>query len=153
MVRTSDLEEGFAQFVGATPLPTFDSHPWAGAQKLTDARVAIVSTAGLHRRSDARFQGGAGDYRIIPGDVAPDDLLMSHVSVNFDRSGFQQDLNVAFPLELLHSMAEEGAIGSVGAWHYSFMGATDPAAMREGAAEVAKLLKQDNVTAVLLTPV
>jgi len=56
--------------------------------------VAIVSTAGLHRRGDSVFAPGASDYRIIPGDPAPTDLVMSHVSVNFDRSGFQQDVNV-----------------------------------------------------------
>ena len=137
----------------ALPLPEFESTPWAEAPTLSDARVAIVSTAGLHRRSDTRFRGGAGDYRIIPGDIDPADLLMSHVSVNFDRSGFQQDVNVVFPLGLLQDMAADGRIGSVAAWHYSFMGATDPVQMEESAQDVARLLKQDNVTAVLLVPV
>jgi D-proline reductase (dithiol) PrdB len=152
-VRLSDVEDSVANFLREIPLPEFESQPWQAPRRLANARVAIVSTAGLHRRSDRRFRGGAGDYRIIPGDVEPDDLLMSHVSVNFDRSGFQQDLNVVFPLELLHGMAEEGAIGSVGDWHYSFMGATDPTQMKDGALEVAKLLKEDQVTAVLLVPV
>ena len=134
-------------------MPEFESSAWVTPPALTDARIAIVSTAALHRRSDARFQPGAGDYRIIPGDVDPGDVLMSHVSVNFDRSGFQQDLNVAFPLPLLREMAGEGAIGSVGSWHYSFMGSTDPTELKDSADEIARLLKGDGVTTVLLVPV
>ena len=100
-----------------------------------------------------RFSVGAGDYRLIPGDVEAADLLMSHVSVNFDRSGFQQDLNVVFPLALLHRLVAAGEIGSVARWHYSFMGATDPAKMEETGSEVGRLLREDGVTAALLVPV
>jgi D-proline reductase (dithiol) PrdB len=46
---------------------------------------------------------------------------MSHVSVNFDRTGFQQDLKVIFPLDRLRELAVEGSIGSVAAFHYSFL--------------------------------
>ena len=48
--------------------------------------MAIISTAGLHRASDAKFVGGAADYRLLPGDLDFADLAMSHVSVNFDLS-------------------------------------------------------------------
>ena len=50
---------------------------------------------------------------------------MSHISVNVDRSGFQQDFNVDFPVERLKEMAVDGEIGSVADFGYSFMGATD----------------------------
>jgi D-proline reductase (dithiol) PrdB len=43
------------------------------------------------------FAWGSNDYRVISGDGSASDLVMSHVSVNFDRTGFQQDLNVVFP--------------------------------------------------------
>ena len=58
-----------------------------------------------------------------------------------------------FPLDRLRELAAEGAIGSVAATHYSFMGATDPREMEGAAREVAAHLKQDNVDAVLLPPV
>ena len=96
---------------------------------------------------------GASDYRIIPGEVSPAELVMSHVSVNFDRSGFQQDVNVVFPLERLNDLAAAGHIGSVARWHYSFMGATDPSRMEDTAREVGRLLRGDGVTAALLVPV
>ena len=153
MVRLADLEEGFARTLREMPLPAFEKTPWAEPVPLPQARVAIVSTAGLHRRTDSVFGLGSSDYRLIPGDIDPADLVMSHVSVNFDRSGFQQDLNVVFPLSHLKELARLGEIGSVAAWHYSFMGATDPTRMAEHGAAVGKLLKADGVTAALLVPV
>ena len=32
---------------------------------------------------------------------------MTHSNVNFDRSAYQQDLNVCFPLEYLHALADD----------------------------------------------
>lgn len=135
------------------PMPEFESTPWVSPPLLRDAKVALVSTAGLHRRDDRKFRGGASDYRLIPSDVDYADLAMSHVSVNFDRSGYQQDVNIAFPLEHLHTLAANGEIGSVAQWHYSFMGATAPEQFAESGAEVGRLLKDDGVSAAVLIPI
>ena len=119
-------------------------------------RVALVTTAGIHLRSDRPFDtGGAGiDYRVIPGDVAPADLVMSHASVNFDRTGFQSDWNVVFPLDRLRELVRDKIVGAVAAFHYSFMGAIPKVERYEPKArELAALLVQDKVDAVLLTPV
>ena len=135
------------------PMPEFESTPWVSPPPLRDAKVALVSTAGLHRRDARKFRGGASDYRLIPSDVDYADLAMSHVSVNFDRSGYQQDVNIAFPLEHLHTLAANGEIGSVAQWHYSFMGATAPEQFAESGAEVGRLLKDDGVSAAVLIPI
>lgn len=153
MVRLSDLDEGFAKNLRELPMPSFGATPWSPPVPLEQARIALVSTAGIHRRSDQVFGPGSSDFRLIPGDVDPADLVMSHVSVNFDRSGFQQDLNLVFPLSHLQLMAAQGEIGSVAAWHYSFMGATDPARMADHGAAVGRQLRADGVTAALLVPV
>lgn len=153
MVRLKDLPQDVADGLRALPMVTFDTQPWTPAPPLSQARVAIVTTAGLHRHSDARFVGGAADYRLIPDDVDPAELMMTHVSINFDRTGFQQDVNVVFPLERLHELVAAGEIGSVASWHYSFMGATDPTRMADAGAQVARLLKDDGVTAAILVPV
>lgn len=135
-------------------LPRFEQRPWVRGPKLTQRRVAIVSTAGLHARGDRPFGSGGMDYRVIPGDIEAGDLIMSHMSVNFDRSGFQEDWNVAFPLDRLKELARDKAIGSVAAFHYSFMGAVSPVTNYESkAGELAQLLRNDNVDAVLLSPV
>jgi D-proline reductase (dithiol) PrdB len=90
---------------------------------------------------------------IGPSTTQANNLLCSHISINFDRTGFQEDWNVVFPLDRLTELAAEGEIGSVAATHYSFMGATDPVQMVDGAREVAGKLKDEQVDAVLLTSV
>jgi len=155
MVRLSDLPDWDRRnkLDKLKELTGFDARPWVKPPPLSRCRVAIVTTAGLHRRNDRPFGPSATDYRIIPGDTAAADLVMSHQSVNFDRTGFQEDHNVVFPIDRLNELAARGVIGSVAAYHYSFMGATQISRLRARAHELAPLLKQDRVDAVLLTPV
>jgi D-proline reductase (dithiol) PrdB len=134
-------------------LPDFGATPFAGGPPLARRRIAIITTAGLHVRNDQPFDPGAADYRIIPGDTAPSELVMSHTSVNFDRSGFQEDVNVVFPLARLRELAAENVVGSVSDFHYAFMGAAPVRALEPKARELAGLLKKDRVDAVLLSPV
>ncbi|MCJ7686564.1 MAG: glycine/betaine/sarcosine/D-proline family reductase selenoprotein B [Desulfobacteraceae bacterium] len=133
--------------------PTFETTPFVQPPPPEKRRVAIITTAGLHRRNDRPFTLGSDDYRVIPGDTKANDLVMSHVSTNFDRTGFQQDLNVVFPLDRLREMAERGQIGSLADYHYSFMGATEPEKMESAARKMASLIKEDGVNVVLLVPV
>ena len=140
--------------------PTFPDTPPRPGPPLRERRVAIVSTAGLHLRHDPPFSlrtGSAdafpGDYRVIPGDVAAADLVMSHASVNFDRTGFQQDWNVVFPADRLMELGAAGVVGSVASFHYSFMGAAPPSQIEGHARRLAGLLRADAVDAVLLVPV
>ena len=153
MARLSQLPEPMRSHVAGLPLPSFEATPFVAGPPLRERRVAIVSTAGLHRRSDPAYLPAAADYRVIPGDVDGRDLVMSHISTNFDRTGFQQDVNVVFPIDRLRELAQSGEIGSVAALHFSFMGATDPQAMSGAAIEVAGMLRNDAVNAVLLVPV
>ncbi len=154
MVRLADLAEGQRKNAENLPCPAFDTQPWVKGPPLSKRRVAIISTAGLHGRDDRPFTRSAGDlYRVIPSSINAADLVMSHVSANFDRSGFQQDWNVIFPIDLLRDFAKEGTIGSVAEFHYSFMGADDPTRWEQQAGFVASLLKKDKVDAVLLVPV
>ncbi len=128
-------------------------HPWVSPKPLNARRIAIVSTAALNLRGDDVYQRDATDYRIIPGNVAPGDVVMSHVSVNFDRTGFQQDLNVCFPLERLHELAADGVIGSVADFHYTVSGAAHPLDLTESARDIAQMMKADAVDTVLLVPI
>jgi len=147
------MPEPMRSHLADLPCPSFKEHPWADGPALKRRRVSIISTAGLHRRGDRPFEGTTGDYRIIPGDIGAGDLVMTHISTNFDRTGFQRDWNVVFPLDRLKELASDGIIGSVAGYHYSFMGATDPAMMEPEAKNLAGLLKGDRVDAALLVPV
>lgn len=153
MVHLRQLPDQLRDALVNQELPSYGATPWVAAKPLAECKVAIISTAGLHRREDSPFVRGAGDYRVIPDDTDTDELLMSHVSTNFDRTGFFQDVNTSFPIDRLHDLIEEGAVGSAASRHYSFMGATPPAAMEPVARDLAGLLKQDGVDAVILVPV
>lgn len=153
MVLLAQFEEQERKHLLDLPCPTFEGTPFVPGVQVNKARVALISTAGLHRRSDRPFAVGETGYRLIPGDVAANDLIMSHISTNFDRTGFQQDVNLAFPLDRLRELAEEGYLASLAGYHYSFMGATDPTQMEEEARQLAVILQRDNVDAVVLVPV
>jgi D-proline reductase (dithiol) PrdB len=153
VTRLSDLPPAQAKRLAEVECPVFETRPWVFGPPLPQRRVAIVSSAGLFRRGENPFRGRDADYRIISGDIKWPDLLISHISVNFDRTGLQEDWNVAFPLDRLKELAAEGVIGSVADTHYSFMGASDPVPMEPHARELAGRLKQDSVDSVLLAPV
>ena len=149
MARLTDLPPAQAKRLAEAECPNFETRPWVTGPALSRRRVAIVSSAGLF----VRFRGRDADYRAIPSDTQPDQLLTSHISVNFDRTGLQEDWNVVFPLDRLKELAAEGTIGSVAKTHYSFMGASDPLEMEPHARQLAGRLKSDRVDAVILTPV
>ena len=153
MARLEKMPESMRARLMELACPTFAERPWAEGPPLRERRIAIISSAGLQRRGDRPFDVGAADYRILRGDGSANDVVMSHISTNYDRTGFQQDLNVVYPIDRLREMAADGEIGSVADYHYSFMGATDPTAMEPFAREVAGLLRDDKVDGVLLVPV
>lgn len=153
MVRLTELAEEEQNHLLHLPCPTFDTHPFVSGPPLAERRVAVVSTAGLQRRDDRPFARGDADYRVFHRDTPVNDIVMSHISVNFDRTGFQQDLNVVFPTERLAELESSGEIGSLADFNYSFMGATDPEEMAPLVRQIAGFLKEDGVNAVLLAPV
>jgi D-proline reductase (dithiol) PrdB len=149
-----NLSEEERKMLLGFPCPSFDTSPWVGGPPLNQRRLAIITTAGLHLRDDRPFQLDPNDfYRVIPGDVQSNDLVMSHVSVSFDRSGFQRDWNCVFPLDRLREMEKEGIIGSLADFHYSFNTAHPAKEVEAPAREIAGLLQKDSVNAVLLLPV
>jgi D-proline reductase (dithiol) PrdB len=153
MTRLTSLPPAQAKRLAELECPDFKTRPWVSGPALSQRRVAIVSSAGLVVRGENPFRGRDPDYRAVSADTKPEGLLISHISINFDRTGFQEDWNVVFPLERLKELATEGVIGSVARTHYSFMGATDPVEMESHVRELAGRLKQDEVDAVILSPV
>ncbi|HAA93447.1 MAG: selenoprotein B glycine/betaine/sarcosine/D-proline reductase [Rhodospirillaceae bacterium] len=154
MARLEDIPAGEREMLKKLPCPEFAETPFVPLDKpLSECRISLLSTAAIQQRDDKLFWRGAVDYRVIPGDVDPNDVVMSHSSVNFDRSGFQQDLNICFPLARLHELAADGAIGSVGAFHYSVIGGSEPEALEASAREIARMLTQDKVDVLFLVPI
>jgi D-proline reductase (dithiol) PrdB len=153
MVYIRDMGKAAFDRIMNQELPDYGITACEEGPPLSQRRIALVTTAGVHRRDDPAFSLGVGEYRIIPDDADMADLIMSHVSTNFDRTGFQQDLNVVFPIERLRELAAEGSVGSVARYHYAFMGATPPTAHEAIATDVAALLREDRVGGVVLAGV
>ena len=134
---------------------TFDDVPWTTPKPLHESRVAIVTTAGLRVESNADWNAGDQGFTQIPHDA--ENLTLAHYSPNFDRVGWVLDKNVVFPIDRLYELAKDGIIGSVAKTHISFMGAQPDHTLEtirlDSGPAAAKLLKDDEVDLVLLTPV
>ena len=159
MPRLEILSEVQRRMLEFFPCMEFDDTPWSPLpMPLAKARVAIVTTGGLHLRNDRPFNrdqpGGESTYRVIPGDADPADIVQSHFSIGFDRTAIYRDLNITFPADRMRELAEQGVIGSVAPNHYSFMGALrDCTAIAEQTGpEVARRLQAEGVNLVFLTP-
>jgi D-proline reductase (dithiol) PrdB len=160
MAKISDLKMAYQLFMKAYPYRTVDWRPGAALKKpLNDARVAVVTTAAFYRLDqppfDTSIRGGDYSYRIIPSDTDLGQLRIAHRSDAFDIRGIESDPNLALPLERLHALVKNGVIGSVAPRHFSFMGsiAAPGRLIANTAPQVAQMLLEDEVDAVLLTPV
>jgi D-proline reductase (dithiol) PrdB len=154
MVDVKNLPEEERKHLTGKKLEPFQTAPFIHGPPLHERRVAIVTTAGLHRVGDMQFLMVDLSYRVLPGDIRGEELAMTHSSVHFDRTGFRDDVNVVFPIDRLRELAKIGVIGSVAGIHYSLMGAGWPPEMIENTAhQLAKLLLEDGVNAVVLSPV
>jgi D-proline reductase (dithiol) PrdB len=153
MARLEDIPEPTRTAVANLPCPAFDTTPFVGGPPLSERRVAIVSSAALIHRGDKPFPFGSGEYRAVSGAWSNSEILISHVSINFDRAGFQRDINVVYPIDRLRELAAEGVIGGVTDTNYTVMGSTDPAAMVDAADGIAAALLAEGCNAVVLAPV
>ncbi|HPU53103.1 MAG TPA: glycine/sarcosine/betaine reductase selenoprotein B family protein [Burkholderiaceae bacterium] len=155
MVRLADLPPDERQHLIAKNMEPLRPSVFVSATiPLAQRRVALITTAGLHFRDEPSFELMDPSYRVIPGDLRGDELVMSHSSVNFDRSGFQEDLNVVFPIDRFRELVDEGVIGSLASQHFSFMGSlVTPALVEASARQVAGALRRDGVDTAFLTPV
>ena len=139
---TADLDGGkFDETAFTVPVP------------LTEAKVAIVTSASLHHPDDEDFSPMDTGYRILRSE--PRDYVMGHWSPNFDATGFALDINTVFPIDRLDELAAQGVIGSVAEEHLAYAGNQfDLSAIRlDSGPSGAKFLKEQDVDVVLLTPV
>lgn len=153
MARIEDIPQPTRDAVLAIPCPSFVATPFVSGPPLKDRRVAIVSSAALIPRGDQPFAVGSAEVRFLPSSVPANDLLISHVSINFDRAGFQRDVNVVFPADRLRELAADGVIAGVADTHYTVMGSTDPVGMAEAADRMAEQMRRERVDSVILAPV
>ncbi|HEV7766730.1 MAG TPA: glycine/sarcosine/betaine reductase selenoprotein B family protein [Thermoanaerobaculia bacterium] len=160
MANLSELPFSTRLFLKAYPWRRNDPVPWATFRKpLREAKVALMSTAGLVLPTQEPFdndvRGGDWTFREIPSDAGTKPLIDTHRSESYDHSGVHTDANVAFPIDRIRELAEEGVIGAVNHRHFSLMGSiTAPGRlMKHSAPAIADALAADGVDAVLLVPI
>lgn len=135
-------------FVPITPAPV-----WAPVTKpLKDMVVALATAAGVHVKTDKRFNlAGDTTYRLIPGDVDSNNLMVSHGG--YDNSDVNKDINCMFPIDRLRELAAKGFIKGVAKTNVGFMGGGGNIKVftEELGPNIAKILKDEGVDAVLMT--
>jgi D-proline reductase (dithiol) PrdB len=159
MPRLTTLSEINRQAMLSFPCIESSSTPWSPLRKpLSQAKLSLVTSAGLHLRGDKPFigdpKGGDASYRIIPSTTQSADILQSHVSIGFDHTAIMRDLNVTLPIDRVKDLVDKGIVGSLAQNYYSFMGALrNPKALIENTGpEVASRLKDEGVDLVFITP-
>jgi len=156
ITRFPSLSERFID--AYTPWESEDV-PWTEIRKpLHECTVSIVTTSGVHHRDqvpyDMHDKNGDPSFRIIDGRRPLSDLMITHDY--YDHTDADKDINIVFPVERLQELVEERIIGKLALRHFAFMGHIDgpqiPRLISKSAPEVARLLRDDGVDVVLLTP-
>lgn len=135
---------------------------------LPEARVALVSTAGVYLEGQKPFsvspepvtddlvpkkfrEMGDPSFRLIPSDADPRAFWVAHPYL--DHHGVEEDINVVFPITRLLELEEESFIAGVAAQHLSFMGyLPHPDDIHRHLGEAIEELRRNETNVVVLTP-
>ena len=133
--------------------PEFETTAFTTPPPLSEATVAIVTSASLHHPDDDDFAPADTGCRVLSAERR--DYVMGHWSPNFDTTGFAIDINTVFPIDRLDELAAKGVIGKVAEEHLAYAGNQfDLSAIRlDSGPAGARRLKEQGVDVVLLTPV
>ena len=129
------------------------THP---KKKLAESKLALVSTAGVHMRTDQPFdvisEHGDWSFREIPSSIEPSKLQIS--DTHYDHTDADEDINCLFPISHLNTLREEGLIGDLAKTFFSFMGfiPNTTEVRKSTAPEITQRLKENGVGLVFMTP-
>ncbi|MBZ5611495.1 MAG: glycine/betaine/sarcosine/D-proline family reductase selenoprotein B [Acidobacteriia bacterium] len=126
--------------------------PWAPLRKpVSESTVVLITTAGVHLRSDPPFKLNSDPtFRIIPKDARPADLAISHQA--YDRTDALRDINLVFPIERLRELEAEHVIGRLADDHYGFGLEGSAARLMPAIKGVARRIENAGADLVLLVP-
>jgi D-proline reductase (dithiol) PrdB len=126
--------------------------PWTPLRKsVAESTVALVSTGGVHLRSDRPFNvNGDPNFRVIPGDAQGGDIAISHQA--YDKADALKDINLVFPIERLRELEAEHVIGRLADDHYGFGLMGSARRLMPAIKEAARRIKESGVDLALLVP-
>lgn len=121
-------------------------------KELKDMKVGLATAAGVHLKSDERFNfAGDFSFRLIPGNALSNDLMVSHGG--YDNADVNKDINCMFPITRLRELQKTGLFKETAETHIGFMGGggNQDKFKNETGPEIAQIFKDENVDAVILT--
>jgi D-proline reductase (dithiol) PrdB len=126
--------------------------PWAPLRKpISECKIALISTGGVHLRSDRPFNvNGDPTFRIIAKDTRADALAISHQA--YDKTDALKDINLVFPIERLRELEAEHVIGQLADEHYGFGLMGSARRLIPAMKEVAGRISESGVDLALLVP-
>ncbi len=137
----------------------FTNIPWTPLKRnIRNSRLALITTGGVRLTSQPSFDmldpNGDPTFREIPSTISINDLIITHNY--YDHSDADKDINIVFPVERVQDLKTAGDISDVNHRHFSFMGHIlgkhIHTLMNDVAPRVARMLKEDCVDIVILTP-
>ncbi len=137
----------------------FDATPFTRMSKpLSEANLALITTAGVHLRQDTPFDmsdpDGDPTFRVINSGARVDELMITHDY--YDHTDADRDINIVFPIERLRELVSGKRIGRLAPRFYGFMGHIQGRHIKSlvdtYAARVVAMLKEDGVDVALFTP-
>jgi D-proline reductase (dithiol) PrdB len=135
-------------FVPITPKSVF-TRP---TKPLSEMTIGLATAAGVHCKSDKRFNlSGDTTYRVVPDDTPSSELMVTHGG--YDNKDVNRDINCMFPIDRLHELVKEGFIGGSAKNHYTAMGGGgDIKVFTESTGpEIAQHFKEEGVDGVVMT--
>ena len=138
---------------------TFSDSPWTPVKEpLSDMTFAVVTTSGVHLKTQAPFDmadpDGDPTMRELPAGAGPSELTITHDY--YDHTDAEKDFNIVYPAVLMKEVAGEGTIGGVAPTNYGLMGHITgrhvDTLINKTAPEIVNRLKAEGADAVLLTP-
>jgi D-proline reductase (dithiol) PrdB len=126
--------------------------PWHTLSKpLSESRVVLVSSAGVHLRTDRPFHlNGDPTFRVIPKTATQADLAISHQA--YDTRDALRDINLVFPIDRLRELEAQRVIGALADVHYGFGLMGSAKRLMPAIKEVAGRIKASGVDLALLVP-
>lgn len=133
--------------------------PWTVPKKpLRDARIALITTGGVHLRSQPPFdmsdRDGDPSFREVPSNAEPAELVITHDYYNHKDA--DDDFNLVLPIERLRELVSHGVLAGVHNVCFSFMGHIDGPHVKtlteRTAPEVADKVVKANLDYALLVP-
>lgn len=137
---------------------THNGVPWTPLRKpLAQTKFALVTTGGTHLASDPPFDmhdpHGDPTFRAIPANTPRDAITITHDYYN--HADADADVNIVLPITRFQELAAQSMIAGLGT-SYGFMGhITDEhvaTLINETAPAVARRMRDEGITAALLTP-